>query len=49
MQRKLVEYPLENFKCPIGNETYKDVYDHDKKCIYKYCKDDKWKWSKGLI
>lgn len=49
MQSELNDYPLKEFKCPIGNETYKDINEHYKKCIYKTCKDNKWKWSEGLI
>ena len=48
MQIQLTEFPLKEFKCPVSKEIHKDIYNHNKNCIYRYCKYG-WMWTKGLI
>jgi len=49
MQLNLDEFPLKKCYCPISNVIFLSRFEHDKQCIYYYCKERRWLWSKGLI
>ncbi len=47
MQTKLEEHPLKKFKCPVSKIVYLNRFEHQRKCIYTFCKRG-WTWTKGL-
>ncbi len=50
MQTAIDDYTGKGFKCPIADRTFLNVFEHEKNCIYTYCKmGTLWKWSKGLV
>lgn len=44
-QLEITHFPLKKFTCPVSKIVFENIYDHNRKCIYKYCRNG-WEFAK---